>query len=258
MVKERFIAFLDILGFSDIVLNNDLEFVLKKFEMIGGFLGPYAESLGDCFNPNDPTYPRNKKCSLFSFSDTFVLCSSDTTPESLNNIIISTFIIARGLFASGLPVRGAITKGEADYIPNSNHLIGKAIINAARLEKQQNWFGVIVSPEVISIDNKTDILSDSVSQVLTAYSVPFKNGTKITCLVINWRLNLVVTAGTKSLLPKPIDISSTNKIENTLKFANYIKVTKQAYKKLSENWQQRFYVAETPPTRTPPKHGDEY
>ena len=80
------------------------------------------------------------------------MCSRDTSAESLNTIIIATFILTRGLFALISPVRGAITKGEADYIPNTDHLIGKAIIDAARLEKEQNWCGVIISPEVLSIN----------------------------------------------------------------------------------------------------------
>ncbi len=200
MENERYIAFLDILGFSDMILNTDLKEILKRFELIL-FLTPYAETLGEWTNLGERIYTENKKCSCFSFSDTFVLCSRDATPESLNAIIIATFILSRSLFAFGFPVRGAITKGEADYIPNTNHLVGKAIIEAARLEKRQNWFGVIISPEVLPIGNKKDGLWESAAQILAEYPVPFKNEENIPHIVINWRLNLIVKYGTKSLLP---------------------------------------------------------
>ncbi len=203
-------------------------------------------------------YTENKKCSCFSFSDTFVLCSRDATPESLNAIIIATFILSRSLFAFGFPVRGAITKGEADYIPNTNHLVGKAIIEAARLEKRQNWFGVIISPEVLPIGNKKDGLWESAAQILAEYPVPFKNEENIPHIVINWRLNLIVKYGTKSLLPEPFDMQSEIKISNTLKFARYLRNSEQAYKNLNEKWQQKFYVSDTDPTRIPPEHGDDY
>jgi hypothetical protein len=157
MGNERYIAFLDILGFSDMILNTDLNEILKKFEPVL-FLIPYAEALGEWTNLEGHINLENKKCSCFSFSDTFVLCSRDATPESLNTIIIATFILSRNLFALGFPVRGAITKGEADCIPNTNHLIGKAIIEASKLEKRQNWFGVILSPEVLSIENNENIV----------------------------------------------------------------------------------------------------
>jgi hypothetical protein len=238
-------------------LNTDLDEILKKFELIL-FLIPYAEVLGEWTNLGERINIENKKCSCFSFSDTFVICSRDTTPESLNTIIIATFILSRNLFALGFPVRGAITKGEADYIPNTNHLIGKAIIEAARLEKRQNWFGVILSPEVLPIGNNENTLCKSAVQILTEYSVPFKDGENIPHLVINWRLNLVVKYGTKSLLPKPFDMQSKTKIDNTLKFAKYLRDTKQAYKKLNEKWQQNFYVSDTNPTKIPPKQGDDY
>jgi hypothetical protein len=257
MRMEKYISFLDILGFSDIILDNNLEGIMEKFKMVTGFIIPYSEFLGEWIATGNRDHQSNKKCSSFSFSDTFVLYTKDSSHESLNNIIIATFLLTRSLFAVGFPVRGALTKGEADYIPNTNHLIGKAIINAARLEKQQEWFGVIISPDVLSKNNAA-MLDEPTSQILAEYPVPFKNGENIPHMVINWRLNLVAKYGTKSLLPKPFDASSDVKIENTLKFAKHIRDTKQAYKRLNEKWQQTFFVADTDPTKVPIKHGDEY
>jgi hypothetical protein len=137
MVNERYIAFLDILGFSDLILHTDLKEILKKFELIS-FLIPYAEALGEWKNFGGRIHAGNKRCSCFSFSDTFVLCSRDATTESLNTIIIATFILSRNLFALGFPVRGAITKGEADYIPNTDHLVGKAIIGRVLISLKRN------------------------------------------------------------------------------------------------------------------------
>lgn len=257
MRGEKYVSFLDILGFSDMILDKDLEDIIEKFKMVTGFMIPYSEFLDDWITAGNRSRKGSKKCFCFSFSDTFVLYTKDSSLESLNNIIIATFLLTRNLFAAGFPVRGALTKGEADYIPNTNHLIGKAIINAAKLEKQQEWFGVIISPDVLS-KGDMNTLYEPVAQILTEYAVPFKNGEKIPHLVINWRLNLIVKYGTKTLLPKPFDTPSDIKIENTLKFAKYIRDTKQAYKKLNEKWQQALFVADTPPTRIPIKHGDEY
>lgn len=130
MSKERYISFLDILGFSNMVYNSDLDSLLKRFQALLSQI-PYVEALGNWINIANDISLHNKKCSCFSFSDTFVLSTNTTSQDSLNNIVIATFILSRLLFGFGFPVRGTITKGEADYIPGTNHLIGKAIIEAA-------------------------------------------------------------------------------------------------------------------------------
>jgi len=123
MTEKRYVSFLDILGFEGIVENNELDTIIKKFESVLYFT-PYWQALGQWINFKGKIKHGSAKCSCFSFSDTFVLSTDDTSIESLNNILIATFLLARNVFAVGLPVRGAITAGEADYIPNTNHLIG--------------------------------------------------------------------------------------------------------------------------------------
>ncbi len=257
--KERYISFLDILGFSDIVMNGELDKILKKMRMIMNYV-PIVESLGKVVKKGEKLVANRKlkKCSCFSFSDTFIIITQDISKESLNIIISATFQLARGLFASGFPIRGAITKGEADYIENTNHLIGKAIIKAAKLEKKQNWFGITIDSEVLS-QNNIDLLNNDTSNVISEYDVPLKNKTNKRYYVINWRLNLWVKDGIESLLPKPFDDRSKLKFDNTLKFSKYIRETKQAYKQKSEDWLHMFYVSDGPPTKIISfEHGDEY
>jgi hypothetical protein len=172
VTKERYVSFLDILGFSEIVRNTDLESLIKRFKAIL-FFKPYVEALGRWNNLEGKIQPANRKCSCFSFSDTFVLSTDDASIESFNDITIATFLLARSLFGLGFPVRGAITKGEADYIPGTNHLIGKALIDAAELEKKQDWFGVILSPDILSAQDT--LPQDPIGDILIKYSVPFNH-----------------------------------------------------------------------------------
>jgi|WetSurSiteA1Bulk_404760.scaffolds.fasta_scaffold49110_2 hypothetical protein len=255
MVKERYVSFLDILGFSDKVMENNLDSMLEKFKIIINFM-PYVEALGQWINFNDKITPGNKKCSCFSFSDTFVLSTEDASLESFKTITIATFILARNLFGVGFPVRGAITKGEADYIPNTNHLIGKAIINAAKLEKQQDWFGIILSKDVLS--DSEIIPSGPIRDILIKYEVPFKDSSNVTSLVINWRLNLFIKYGTKSIFSSSSEPENLRKISNTLKFAKYVRDSGLAYIDVKEKWQHSLYVSDTDPTQKTIRHGDEF
>lgn len=240
-------------------MNSKLNEILKKMRSVLSYV-PYVESLGKFEIKGEKLVPDNKfkKCSCFSFSDTFVIHTQNISNESLNIIISATFQLTRALFAFGYPVRGAITKGEADYIEDTKHLIGKAIIKAAKLEKEQNWFGVTIDSNVLSKDN-FNFLDDANKNVIVEYNVPLKSKKNNKYYVINWRLNLWVKDGIRSLLPKPFDDRSRLKFNNTLKFSKYIREIGQAYKQLSEIWQQRVFVSDGPPTNEKLFiHGDEY
>jgi len=259
MAQERYISFLDMLGFSKVVMDSDLDELIRRIN--GALINvPFAETLGEFVHENGKLVPnrQKRKCICFSFSDTFVLSSPDTSPDSLNNILIATYLLTRGLFAYGFPVRGAIAKGEADYIPNTQHLVGKAVITAAQLEKQQDWFGIALSPEVLPDEESIRLLKQSTLPILVHYPVPVKGGSTVRLYVINWRLNMTVVKGTKSMFPPPYNEETQRKFDNTLAFAKYLRDTGQAYMRLPEPWQQGLYVSDTDPTLVPPAHGDEY
>lgn len=247
-------SFLDILGFSNMIRENDLCLIIRKFEAVLFFL-PYWEALGKCINFEGKINSGEKKCSCFSFSDTFVLSTDDTSVESFNYITIATFLLARNLFGVGLPVRGAITRGEADYIPNTNHLMGKAVISAKELEEKQAWFGIIISPDVLSA--KDIIPHGPIEDILVKYEVPFKDCTNAPFVVINWRLNLVVEQGIESLFPSGSDHTLEKKM-NTLTFEKYVSDSGQAYKDVKEKWQHKLIISDRPQTKSPLVLGHDY
>ena len=78
---------------------------------------------------------------------------------------------------------------------------------------------------------------------------------------INWRWNLVVEKGTKSLLGNPLEWSAKNKVENTLIYAKYIRDNKLTYPADSSACPiqiRSMFVAAGPPRDVMPDHGDEY
>jgi hypothetical protein len=129
---EGYIAFIDILGFSNYVLNKDnSNNTFELFEFIKKFQYLYNTSPSLNFN-------------IAFFSDSLVM--STTT----GNLIRFAYVIA--LLESHLKqklqliVRGAIVKGE--YYHNGDIAFGPAIINAYRLEKSANFGRVIVEDTV--------------------------------------------------------------------------------------------------------------
>jgi|GEM_PF-3865396 len=124
----RYIAFIDILGFGDLIENTPLPEVLCRLQMaVNGTV--FAQHLNvlthDLSLTGSETWgdfgsivSADAKClDCFSFSDTFVLSSADDSLVSFFQIIVGTAVLSQHLFAMKFPVRGAITLGEAEAIP---------------------------------------------------------------------------------------------------------------------------------------------
>jgi hypothetical protein len=161
-----------------------------------------------------------------------------------------------------MPLRGAVTFGEM-YINLSNNIyLGKALTRAYDLERRQQWIGVAIDkslPDAFSemfkvISDKNNILS----QIFLKYDVPFKDKTNDKLHTINWRWNLVVEDGTKSLFLQKEDKNVLEKINNTLQYAKYVISTKKVYvqdqKNLPIELRSMFIGSSEPPF----KHGDDF
>ncbi len=247
---NRYIAFLDILGFADLVQKESLVQVKQRLMLAQQSLA-LAKSGGGY--PKPP--PKNTKpVHYFSFSDTFVLASADDSLEALISFIIESALTAQYLFAQGLPVRGAITYGEADFIPGTNHLVGKAIIAAHALEMRQEWLGVIVDVGSLPTGALAAFELPALAPLFARWDVPIKAASSKTrsqlwdcsllswakhfqkktppcvlknALVLNWRLNLTIEKGTRSLFHHSEDKRAQQKVTNTLAFIKHICMTKR-------------------------------
>ena len=216
----RYIAFLDILGFSELIRRESLESVKHRLALA---LQSVSLATQQGTSP-DLNKPDIKPPQCFSFSDTFVLASQDDTADSTFSFLKVAALLTQYLFAQSLPVRGSITFGEADYIPGTNHLVGKAITRAHELEKQQNWFGVIIDQETVPHDTIKAFESPILSPLYIRWDVPLKqNQTAMDAWVINWRLNLTIERGTRSLFPHSQRPEEQQKVQNTLNFARYLR-----------------------------------
>ncbi|NLZ94908.1 MAG: hypothetical protein GX921_03670, partial [Bacteroidales bacterium] len=207
-IETSYVAFLDILGFKELVDNNDHEKLTKIFEHIvdkildslvesynlpkGGFMGPQGEQ----FNID----------SLF-ISDSIILWTKNNTPRSLIKLFMLTSDIIALSFIGGFPVRGGVSVGPISAYKRLNNttLFGKGLTNAYLIEQIQNWAGCIVDDKVIEEFDKTneefrkigfkddDMISSEglldPLKILDKYEVPLKSGVKSEYYVINWPKN---------------------------------------------------------------------
>jgi hypothetical protein len=125
----------------------------------------------------------NKECSFIRFSDTILFYNHNESIDSFGHVVLTSARLVALMFLKGLPVRGAITKGELYVDDNYSLILGEGLIRAYELEKEQQWAGAIIDEERIFIPNnlyKTqsnngilwEILANS--RHLFKYMVPLK------------------------------------------------------------------------------------
>ncbi len=136
MWKEGFVALIDILGFSEATLKDNLK----------GFFSDY-----DTFIDKIISQYKKEKIGYIVFSDTIVIYSESSAVKSMNSIIEACSLLSTQLLKNGLSTRGCISYGRFHLKMSKNGVIiaGKPIIDAFDYERRQDWIGVMVSPLVI-------------------------------------------------------------------------------------------------------------
>ena len=124
---EGYLAFLDILGFSQFVSKEENgEKTAELFKFVRNF----------CYLFNSAG---NLKCNVAFFSDSIVI-----TSENLEEMLLAITLAEMHLKKSmGLLYRGGICYGK--YYHNNGVTFGPAVVEAYRLEKKANYSRIIFS-----------------------------------------------------------------------------------------------------------------
>ncbi len=132
--SNKYVAFIDVLGFSDMVYSNSKEKLEKYFEIV--------DMAFEIFNDD------KKKLNKLAISDSIILIAEDSE-ESLEVLLkairtLQTFLARRDIWA-----RGGISVGEVYFNNKSNTIVGKGFINAYLLEKEAIYPRVIIDPQIL-------------------------------------------------------------------------------------------------------------
>lgn len=130
MFPNRWLAYFDILGFSQLIKSTHPDIILEL----------YNEAL-DLFENEK----KDTGLSSLHFSDTFIFYSSDDTPESYTWIQLVASKFMHSCLKKHIPMRGAITVGEFYVDSEKGIYMGKALIEAYHEAESQDWIGLILT-----------------------------------------------------------------------------------------------------------------
>jgi len=187
---NRYVAFLDILGFEKLVYKNEFCKMVSVMENLKAALN----------HANQTPLPEGVKLRIDDtlvgstmFSDSILLYTDNDEPYNFCRLVHVTKFLIHNAFSCGIALRGAISNGE--MLANDGMYMGKPLIEAYKAEEEQEWCGAYVVDETIdfvrSKDSKCiDFLIDIAA--LVEYNVPFKkhnDGTEMKSkynFCINW------------------------------------------------------------------------
>lgn len=133
-LTEKYVAFLDVLGFKELVYG-------KKIAELETYFDTINETL---------LLLRNDKKNIQSLlvSDSTILVSPDST-QDFKTLLRAVQTIQAKLALKNIWIRGAISFGEVYFDETSNIIVGKGLVNAYLLEKEARFPRVIVDTTIV-------------------------------------------------------------------------------------------------------------
>jgi hypothetical protein len=134
--KNRWFSYFDLLGFSNLVREHHIEYVLPIYEDV---LKAIAQKAG----------PKEKYGISYTwFSDTFVIYSKSDSDQDFALIEQASRLFFQKLILKQIPVRGALSVGKLYTQKKKNIILGEALMEAYEYGEKQKWLGFLLTPSV--------------------------------------------------------------------------------------------------------------
>ena len=171
---ERYVCFLDIMGFKDMVSRNPHQAVLQKMEVFIKAVKKW-ENAGNQVK-NDVELAKlfsNCEVRIATFSDSILLISNGNDVRDLTHLIL----LISDCFRIPIPIKGAMSKGMLTADFEKSLFFGKPLIQAFELQEELNYYGVVLDRYVErDIENETNRISEKFDKLTMRLKTPMKSG----------------------------------------------------------------------------------
>jgi hypothetical protein len=246
---NRFVAFLDIMGFKERLLRDGHDEVKKILESLRPTLSKMEqiiknelkikelkEKLEEVYSPTAPLILP------ISFSDSIILVSDDETLDSLSHLVDDVRLIFFQSIFSGIPMKGAIAHGKMTADRDNSLYFGQPLIDAFELQQDLQLYGVVLHHTAERRLPNFSVEKNFSKYGIIQYLTPLKSQ-KIQHYLLDWTLDMFIANEefTTTQIPKVIryfgaklygNVSGTPRIyvDNTLDFVREIQKRKQEQK----------------------------
>jgi hypothetical protein len=183
---RRWVCYLDILGFSELVESGDIVSAVHTYFRSRELVEWWAR--------------RNPAMGLACFSDSYILYADNDSAGRFARIEQAARWIVNEHLQMGLPIRGALACGELYADAQSDIFIGNALIEAYRFGEAQDWLGFA--------------LCRSATRRMAAVGLPPCQRLNYRRWKIPWSKKKKSKSGARPLYAYAIGVSSTSRGKN--------------------------------------------
>ena len=202
--SDRFVAFLDVMGFKSLVASISSDRLYALLKMLHGetqAADRLARTVVDgaksgtailLTNPSESLRRANRLLRIIQFSDAMLLISRDNSDAASLAIRLACIRIYAAGLVHGIAIRGAIAQGVVTADFRRSLFFGQAIVDAYLLEEDQKWFGVAEHGSCsVAFPSKGELAGIGADEIPISESWPVETSTGTRELIaLNWTILL--------------------------------------------------------------------
>lgn len=163
---NRYVGFIDIMGFKDLVARSTHEEIYVMMQQIEN---------AKRSNENTKWYGNDddQKVRSTFYSDSIILYSKDDSEKSASVINSTISSLTHDLISSGIPHKGSLAFGKMTLDDEKSIFFGQPLIDAYLLQEELVMYGIVVHS---SAESHIENLKMKDSLFIFDYLCPFKGG----------------------------------------------------------------------------------
>ncbi len=165
ITTNRYVGFIDIMGFKDMVARSTHEEIYVMMQEIES-----TKKANENIKWSGNEEP--KVMSTF-YSDSIILYSKDDSEDSARVIINTISALTNDLISSGIPHKGALAFGNMTLDNKKSIYFGQPLIDAYLLQEELVMYGIVLHSSAEAEIDKLGILE---TVILYDFLCPFKGG----------------------------------------------------------------------------------
>jgi hypothetical protein len=190
ITTNRFVAYIDIMGFKDMLSKEGHSKVLDMMKKFGKTIE---------FTYDMIQIENNVK--VIKFSDCIMVYSKNGTKESLSSLLFLLSSLMEDLLTEKIPFKGAISFGKMTIDDKDSIYFGQPLVDAYLLQEELHFYGIIVHS---SAENEIREIYKNISMkflYLINYKCPLKMGNAFHLSIYPIDF-IVLIRGSKEILAK--------------------------------------------------------
>ncbi len=159
-----FVGLFDVLGFKALIASTPLTEVVERYRDL-----VRLKRLATRIPVIGPRRSRIDRVRTTVFSDTILIWCGDSATQ-LDSFLVACAALVASAIDAGWPLRGGIAYGDAFLRVEERIFVGRAIVDAYKMEQSQEWIGAAFHPTALAHPTLGKTIKEH--DCVTHYAVP--------------------------------------------------------------------------------------